>query len=75
MKVQLRQKFKSYIVKGVKIHMEAESISGKLVKPDGVEQYWWNGVNYHNVLPEQLIDAVLASEKMEDRNNVEIAKK
>lgn len=55
--------------------MEAESISGKLVKPDGVEQYWWNGVNYHNVLPEQLIDAVLASEKMEDRNNVEIAKK
>lgn len=51
----------------VKIDMEAESISGKLVKPDGVEQYWWNGVNYHNVIPEQFIDAVLASEKMEDK--------
>lgn len=49
--------------------MEVEGISGKLVKPDGTEEYWWNGVNYHNVMPEPLIDAVLASEKMEDKKN------
>lgn len=46
--------------------MKAEEMSGKLIKPDGTEQYWWNGVNYHNVLPEELIDAVIASENGEE---------
>lgn len=39
--------------------MEVVGISGKLIKPDGTAEYWWNGVNYHNVIPEQLIDAEL----------------
>lgn len=43
--------------------MDEKEISGKLIRPDGTEQYWWHGVNYINVLPEELIDAVLASEK------------
>ena len=37
--------------------MEVVGISGKLIRPDGVVEYWWNGVNYGNVVPEQLIDA------------------
>lgn len=58
--------------------MEAVGISGKLIRPDGKEEYWWNGVNYHNVIPEQLIDAVLASEKNKEREeqiNGKITKK
>lgn len=47
--------------------MDAKEISGKLIRPDGTVEYWWNGVNYLNVLPEELIDAVLASEKKEAR--------
>lgn len=43
--------------------MDEKEISGKLIRPDGTVEYWWNGVNYLNVLPEELIDAVLASEK------------
>lgn len=43
--------------------MEVTEISGKLIRPDGTEEYWWQGVNYHNVIPEELIDAVLAAEK------------
>lgn len=43
--------------------MEVTEISGKLIRPDGTEEYWWQGVNNHNVIPEELIDAVLASEK------------
>ena len=43
--------------------MDAKTISGKLIKPDGTEEFWWRGVNYHNVLPEELLDAVLASEQ------------
>jgi len=39
--------------------MDEVGISGKLVRPDGIEEYWWNGVNYHNVVPEQLVDAEL----------------
>lgn len=45
--------------------MDEKEISGKLIRPDGTVEYWWNGVNYLNVLPEELIDAVLASEKKE----------
>lgn len=43
--------------------MEVTEISGKLIRPDGTEEYWWNGVNNHNVIPEELIDAVLVAEK------------
>ena len=43
--------------------MEVTEISGRLIRPDGTEQYWWHGVNYINVLPEELIDAVLAAEQ------------
>lgn len=43
--------------------MDEKEISGKLIRPDGKVEYWWNGVNNHNVLPEELIDAVLAAEK------------
>lgn len=43
--------------------MDGQEISGKLIRPDGKVEYWWHGVNYHNVLPEELIDAVLALEK------------
>ena len=39
--------------------MDEVGISGKLVRADGIEEYWWNGVNYHNVVPEQLVDAEL----------------
>lgn len=39
--------------------MEVVGISGKLVRPDGTEEYWWNGVNYYNVVPEELVDAEL----------------
>ncbi len=44
------------------LRMDQKEISGKLIRPDGTEQYWWNGVNYLNVIPEELIDAVLALE-------------
>lgn len=56
--------------------MDGQEISGRLIRPDGTEQYWWHGVNYINVLPEELIDAVLASEKnknmeeKKDGNNI-----
>lgn len=43
--------------------MDEKEISGKLIRTDGTEEFWWHGMNYHNVLPEELIDAVLASEK------------
>lgn len=43
--------------------MDEKEISGRVIRPDGTEQYWWHGVNYINVLPEELIDAVLAAEK------------
>lgn len=43
--------------------MDEKEISGKLIRPDGTEEFWWHGMNYHNVLPEELIDAVLAAEK------------
>lgn len=51
--------------------MDEKEISGRLISPDGTEQYWWNGVNYINVIPEELIDAVLAAEKneREDKKN------
>ena len=39
--------------------MEVVGISGKLIRPDGVVEYWWNGVNYHNVIPEELLDEEL----------------
>ena len=41
--------------------MEVVGISGKLIRADGTMEFWWNGVNYHNVIPEQLIDAEIAS--------------
>lgn len=37
--------------------MDEVKISGKLIRADGTVEYWWNGVNYQNVIPEQLIDA------------------
>lgn len=37
--------------------MDEVKISGKLIRPDGTMEFWWDGVNYHNVIPEQLIDA------------------
>ena len=39
--------------------------------------FWWHGVNYINVIPEELIDAVLASEKKEreDKKNGKTASK
>lgn len=44
--------------------MDENNVSGMLVRPDGVNEYWFNNVNYHNVIPEELVDAVLdASEK------------
>lgn len=57
--------------------MDEVGISGKLVRPDGIEEYWWNGVNYHNVVPEQLIDAELEAtsknnKKVEDKENEKV---
>lgn len=46
--------------------MAGEKASGRLIKPDGVEEFWWEGVNYHNVIPEEYIDAYLASEKKKE---------
>lgn len=43
--------------------MDEKELSGKLIRPDGTEEFWWHGVNYHNVIPEELIDVVLALEK------------
>lgn len=47
--------------------MDEVKISGKLIRPDGTMEFWWNGVNYHNVIPEELVDAELkhASKNME----------
>lgn len=39
--------------------MEAVGISGKLIRADGTEEFWWNGINYGNVIPEELVDAEL----------------
>lgn len=39
--------------------MEVVGISGKLIRPDGTIEFWWNGVNYGNVIPEEMIDAEL----------------
>ena len=64
MKFRPRHFFKNYVKKReVNKDMEVTEISGKLIRPDGTEEYWWQGVNYHNVIPEELIDAVLAAEK------------
>lgn len=52
-----------HIEREVRQDMDEKEISGKLIRPDGADQYWWNGVNYINVIPEELIDAVVASEK------------
>lgn len=57
--------------------MDGQEISGRLIRPDGTEQYWWHGVNYINVLPEELIDAVLHQKKIRKRgkNNGKAASK
>ena len=47
--------------------MDEQDISGKQIRPDGTEEYWWQGDNYKNVIPEELFDAVLASEKQKRR--------
>lgn len=39
--------------------MDVVNISGKLIKPDGTIEFWWKGVNYHNVIPEELMNAEL----------------
>lgn len=39
--------------------MEVVGISGKLISADGTVEQWWNGMNYHTVIPEELIDAEL----------------
>lgn len=67
-----------HIEREVDLDMDEKEISGKLIRPDGKEEYWWNGVNYINVIPEELIDAVVASEKNKEiggKNNVTITKK
>ena len=46
--------------------MNEQDISGKQIRPDGTKEFWWNGVNYHNVIPEELIDAVIASKNKKD---------
>ncbi len=64
MKFRPRHFFKNYVKeREVRQDMDGQEISGRLIRPDGTEQYWWNGVNNHNVIPEELIDAVLAAEK------------
>lgn len=47
--------------------MDEQDISGKQIRPDGTEEYWWQGDNYKNVIPEELFDAVLASKKTEKK--------
>lgn len=67
-----------HIEREVRQDMDEKEISGKLIRPDGKEEYWWNGVNYINVIPEELIDAVVASEKNKEiggKENVTITKK
>lgn len=59
---------KRHAEREVRQDMDEKEISGKLIRPDGTEEFWWNGVNYLNVLPEELIDAVLASER-EDKKH------
>ena len=44
-------------------------VSGKLIRPDGKEEYWWQGVNCHNVIPEDLVDAVVKREKEKVEND------
>ena len=51
--------------------MDENSVSGILVRPDEKVEYWFDGVNYHSVIPEELIDAVLDASKMK-RNMEEI---
>lgn len=38
--------------------------SGEFITEDGNSEFWWNGYNYHNILPEEMIDAeIMASEE------------
>ena len=55
--------------------MDEVKISGKLISPDGTEEFWWNSVNYHNVIPEELIDAELESaSKIKEREEKQMGK-
>lgn len=51
--------------------MERTKISGILKKPDGTEEYWWNGVNYHNILPEELMDEFIKYDKLKEEQKNE----
>ena len=75
-KVQLRHLFKKYVEKEVKRYMEVVDISGKLIRPDGTIEFWWNGVNYGNVIPEEMIDAELKrASKRKERKDKENERK
>jgi len=48
--------------------MEKKGIgrSGQFIDESGQSEFWWDGINYHSIIPEELIDAVLdASDKKE----------
>jgi hypothetical protein len=45
---------------------EQKGRSGIFCDADGKMEYWWNGVNNHCVLPEQLIDAELSALQKEN---------
>ncbi len=50
--------------------MEVVGISGKLIRPDGVVEFWWNGVNYHNVVPEEFVDAEIEAASINNKKGV-----
>ena len=52
--------------------MDEQDISGKQIRPDGTEEYWWHGVNYINVLPEELIDAIKDSDMLKVKTKYRI---
>ena len=47
---------------------KVEGRSGECLTEDGKHEYWWEGVNYHDIVPEHLIDAELAASNLENTN-------
>jgi hypothetical protein len=45
---------------------EQKGRSGIFCDAEGKMEYWWNGINYHCVLPEELIEAELSALQQEN---------
>jgi len=41
--------------------------SGEFVNENGENEFWWDGINYHSIIPEEMIDEVLAASEKKDK--------